>query len=96
MVRTAARLTLQFAVCHQRPAKSDSADVGSKISDYLGEVGCGICGEVWVLNHVLRHTGEHSSQANQTVESSHQLRQVTDLDLLSNGQAWREGEIRSK
>lgn len=87
LVYATAALTLQFAICYQRAAKSDSTDVGSKIRNYLGEVGCRVCSEVWVLNHVFSHTGEHSSQANQTVESSHQLGQVTDLDLLSNGQA---------
>lgn len=50
-------LTLQFAICHQRAAESDSTDVGAEVRHYLGEVGSRVCGEVRVLNHVFGHTG---------------------------------------
>lgn len=79
--------TLQFAVCHQRATESDSTDEGAEVRHYLGEVGCRVGGEMRVLDHVFSHTGEHGSQSYQAVEGSHQLGQVSDLDLLSNGQA---------
>ena len=78
---------MQFAVCHQRATESDSTNIRSQVSHDLGEVGCRVGGEVGVLDHVLGHTGEHSGQAHQAVEGSHQLGQVSDLDLLSDSQA---------
>lgn len=80
-------LTLQFAVRNQRATESDSADVGAEVRDYLGEVGCRVCGKVGVLDHVFGHAGEHGGHPHQAVEGSHQLGQVSNLDLLSNGQA---------
>lgn len=80
-------LTLQFAVRHQRAAESDSSNVGANVSHNLGEIRRGVSGEVRVLDHVFGHTGEHGSQTHQAVEGSHQLRQVCDLDPLSNSQA---------
>lgn len=50
-------LTLQFAIRHQGAAESDAADVGAEVCDDLGEVGCGVRGEVGVLDHVFGHTG---------------------------------------
>lgn len=82
-----AALTLQFSVGHQRAAEGDSTDVGAQVRHDLGEVGCGVGGKVGVLHHVLGHAGQHGSQAHQAVEGSHQLRQVGDLDPLSDGQA---------
>lgn len=79
--------TLQFAICHQRAAESDSTNVGADVRDNLSEVGRRVGGEVGVLDHILGHAGEHSSQTHQAVEGSHQLWQVSDLDSLSNGQA---------
>lgn len=68
-----ASLTLQFAICHQRATESDSTNEGAEVRDYLGEVGCRVCGEVGVLDHVFGDTGDHGSQPHQAVEGSHQL-----------------------
>lgn len=85
---------MQLSICHQRATESDSTNVGAKVCHYLGEVSCRVRGEVWVLDHVFSDTGEHGSQPHQAVEGCHQLGQITDLDLLSNGQTlrvkWRE------
>lgn len=87
---------MQFAVCHQRATESDSTDIGPQVSHDLGEVGCRVGGEVGVLDHVLGHTGEHGSQAHQAVEGSHQLGQVSDLDLLSDSQALKRETDRER
>lgn len=79
-------LTLQLAVGHQGAAEGDAADVGADVGDDLGEVGSGVGGEVRILHHVLGHAGEHGGQTHQAVEGGHQLRQVCDLDPLSDGQ----------
>lgn len=79
--------TLQFAICHQRAAESDSANVSADVRNNLGEVGRRVGGEVGVLDNIFGHAGEHSSQTHQAVEGSHQLWQVSDLDSLSDGQA---------
>lgn len=80
-------VTLQFSIRHQRAAEGDSTNVGAQVCDDLGEVGRRVGGKMGVLHHVLGHAGQHGSQAHQAVEGSHQLRQVGDLDPLSDGQA---------
>lgn len=83
--------TLKFAVSHQRSTEGDSSNVGPQVGHNLGEVGCRVSCEVGVLHHVLGHAGEHGCQTHQTVESGHKLRQVRDLDLLSDGQTCKGG-----
>lgn len=79
--------TLELSIGHQRATEGDSTDVGAEVRHNLGEVGCGVSGEMGILDHVFSHTGKHGSQAHQAVEGSHQLGQVSNLDPLSDGQA---------
>lgn len=69
-------LTLQLSISNKRATESHSSNVRSKVRHNLGKVCSWIRSKVRILNHVFCYTGEHSSQTNQTMKSSYQLRQI--------------------
>ena len=77
---------MQLSVGHQGATEGDTPNVGAQVGHSLHHAGRRVRVQVGVLNHELRHTGQHGCQPHQAVEGSHKLRQVCDLNPLGNGQ----------
>lgn len=80
--------TLEFAIGNKWATESDSADVGAQVGHGLHYISSRMDVQMRVFNHELCDAGEHSSQTHQAVERGHKLRQVRNLNPLSDRQTW--------
>merc|ERR1719266_807257 len=77
--------SLQFSVGHQRSGKGHTSNVGSQ-KDGGFDHGCSwVCSKGGEMVNVGGDTGQNGGGANQGMESSYQLRKVSDFNLLGNG-----------
>merc|ERR1719361_2302481 len=78
-------ISVQLPVGNERPSESDSSDVGAEEGGSLNHGGGGVGCKPWEMVDVGGDTREDGGHADQGVERSDQLGQVSDLDLLGDG-----------
>merc|ERR1719295_1920311 len=81
------QVAIELAIGNQGASEGAAADVSSEEEGRLDHGGGRVGGKTGVVVQVGGKAGQHSSHANQRVEGSNKLRQVSDLNLLGNGGA---------
>merc|ERR1719284_1301320 len=81
------RLPFSLPIGDEGPGEGDTTDVSSEEEGGLDHGGGGVGGKAGVVVQVGGEAGEHGSHADQRVEGSNQLGQVSDLDLLGDASA---------
>merc|ERR1719187_2832893 len=85
--RVGVQVAIELAIGDEGPSEGDTTDVGSEEEGGLDHGGGGVGGKAGVVIQVGGEAGEHGSHADQRVEGSDQLGQVSDLDLLGDASA---------
>merc|ERR1711936_739505 len=78
-------ISVQLPVGDERPSESDSSVVGTEEGGSLNHGGGGVGCKPWEMVDVGGDTREDGGHADQGVERSDQLGQVSDLNLLGDG-----------